>query len=131
MLKLLERQQWQGLRGNFKRGVKGAQFRRLVRLFALNLTPPQIIDLTDLGHNTVYRYLFWFRQIIAEHCDAVGKLSGVVEVDESYFGPRRVRGKPGRGVGGKTIVFGIWNNSFAPTLTYCCITPVLCVEKLP
>ena len=29
------------------------------------------------------------------------------EVDESYFGARRVRGKKGRGVGGKTIVFGI------------------------
>jgi len=28
-------------------------------------------------------------------------------VDESYFGGRRVRGKKGRGAGGKTIVFGI------------------------
>jgi transposase len=31
-----------------------------------------------------------------------------VEVDESYFGPKRVRGKRGRGAGGKTIVFGIF-----------------------
>jgi len=30
-----------------------------------------------------------------------------IEVDESYFGARRVRGKKGRGAGGKTIVFGI------------------------
>lgn len=33
---------------------------------------------------------------------------GVVEIDESYFGPRRIRGKRGRKTGGKTIVFGIF-----------------------
>ena len=33
--------------------------------------------------------------------------AGEVEVDESYFGARRVRGKRGRGASGKTIVFGL------------------------
>jgi transposase-like protein len=33
---------------------------------------------------------------------------GTVELDESYFGRRRVRLKPGRGAGGKTVVFGIF-----------------------
>jgi hypothetical protein len=33
--------------------------------------------------------------------------SGEIEVDESYFGSRRVRGKRGRGAGGKTVVFGL------------------------
>lgn len=33
---------------------------------------------------------------------------GVVEVDESLFGPRRVKGKRGRGAYGKTTVFGIF-----------------------
>ena len=28
-------------------------------------------------------------------------------MDESYFGAKRIRGKRGRGAGGKTIVFGI------------------------
>jgi transposase-like protein len=32
---------------------------------------------------------------------------GEIEVDESYFGAKRVRGKRGRGTGGKTKVFGI------------------------
>ena len=32
---------------------------------------------------------------------------GDVELDESYFGARRVRGKRGRGAYGKTIVFGL------------------------
>jgi hypothetical protein len=32
---------------------------------------------------------------------------GQIEVDESYFGARRVRGKRVRGARGKTIVFGL------------------------
>jgi len=32
---------------------------------------------------------------------------GEVEVDESYFGAKRVKGKRGRGAGSKTPVFGI------------------------
>lgn len=37
----------------------------------------------------------------------MSKIQGEIEVDESYFGARRVRGKKGRGAGKKTIVFGI------------------------
>ena len=33
--------------------------------------------------------------------------NGELEADESYFGAKRVRGKRGRGAGGKTIVFGL------------------------
>jgi len=34
-------------------------------------------------------------------------LSGEIEVDESFFGARRLRGKRGRGAYGSTIVFGL------------------------
>ncbi|WP_151830288.1 IS1595 family transposase, partial [Acinetobacter junii] len=33
--------------------------------------------------------------------------NGIVELDESYFGARRIRGKRGRGASGKTIVVGL------------------------
>jgi transposase len=33
--------------------------------------------------------------------------TGEVEIDESYFGPRSVRGRRGRGAGGKTPVIGL------------------------
>ena len=36
------------------------------------------------------------------------ELNGAVERDESYFGPRRVRSKRGRGAGGKTSVFDLF-----------------------
>ena len=35
------------------------------------------------------------------------KFSGEFELDESYFGAKRVRGKRGRGAAGKTPVFGV------------------------
>jgi transposase-like protein len=37
--------------------------------------------------------------------------TGVYEADESYFGPRRVKGKRGRGAGSKTIVFGLYKRN--------------------
>ena len=41
-------------------------------------------------------------------CEAQRRLLGVVEVDESFFGARRVKGRRGRGADGKTVVFGIF-----------------------
>ena len=47
------------------------------------------------------------RERTAEKCAIESPLSGEVEVDESFFGAGRVKGKRGRGAGGKTIVFGL------------------------
>jgi transposase-like protein len=44
---------------------------------------------------------------MAQACEIASPHKGAVEVDESYFGARRVRGKRGRGAYGKTIVFGL------------------------
>ena len=47
------------------------------------------------------------RLLIAKECEKISKMSGEIEVDESYFEARRVRGKRGRGAGKKTPVFGM------------------------
>ncbi len=44
---------------------------------------------------------------VAKYCEQISPLIGEVEIDESYFGAKRVKGKKGRGSFGKTIVFGI------------------------
>jgi len=67
--------------------------------------------LTGLNRNTVNRYFMALRQRIARACEQEAPLRGTVEVDESYFGPRRVKGKRGRGAGCKTIVFGIFKRN--------------------
>jgi hypothetical protein len=88
--------------------ITRAKFRQIIKLFALDLTATQITALTALNRNTINRYLKLIRQVIAEHCQRESPYSGDVELDESYFGARRVRGKRGRGARGKTIVFGIY-----------------------
>src|SRR5205085_1921515 len=91
--------------------ITRAKFRQLLRLFALDLTATQIAALTGLNRNTVNRYLTLIRSAIAQHCQRESPFSGDVELDESYFGARRVRGKRGRGARGKTIVFGIYKRN--------------------
>ncbi|GAA5783800.1 IS1595 family transposase [Chitiniphilus shinanonensis] len=87
--------------------ISEAKFRELVRYFALDLDAPQIAMLSGLNRNTVNRYLNGIRLRIAQTCEQESPLSGEVEVDESFFGARRVRGKRGRGAYGKTVVFGL------------------------
>ena len=87
--------------------VSEAKFRDLVKYFSLDLDAQQISILTHLNRNTVNRYLRLIRNRIAEICESETPLKGEVEVDESYFGAKRVRGKRGRGAGSKTPVFGI------------------------
>src|SRR5215207_7588683 len=70
--------------------ISRAKFRQLLKLFALDLTATQIAPLTGLNRNTVNRYLRLIRQAIAEHCQRESPFSGEVELDESYFGARRV-----------------------------------------
>jgi len=100
---------------NYKRFVRAriskVKFRQILRSFALDLTATQIAALTNLNRNTVNRYLTLIRQSIAGFCEHESPFSGTVELDESYFGSRYVRGKRGRGALGKTIVFGIYKRN--------------------
>jgi hypothetical protein len=47
------------------------------------------------------------RERIAGFCEAESPFQCEIEVDESYFGPRRVKRKRGRGSGHKTFFFWI------------------------
>lgn len=96
--------------------VKGAhiserKFRGLARLFSVDLDATQISKLTGPSRNTVNRYLKAIRVRLVAHCDAQSPFSGEIEVDESYFGAKRLKGKRGRGAYGKTIVFGIFKRN--------------------
>ena len=88
--------------------IAEAKFRRLIRAFAMGLTATDAAELTGLSLRSVNDIYLKLRRRIAEHCEAQSPFGGEVEIDESYFGPRRVKGKRGRGAGGKTIVFGVF-----------------------
>jgi len=100
---------------NYKQFVRAKiskkKFHQILRSFALDLTATQIAALISLNRNTVNRYLTLIRQSVARFCEQESPLSGDVELDESYFGSRYIRGKRGRGALGKTIVFGIYKRN--------------------
>ena len=87
--------------------ISEAHFRRLIRCFALDLTATETTSLVGLSLRSVNAIFLRIRERMAQECERQSPFSGEVEVDESYFGPHRVRGKRGRGAGGKTIVFGV------------------------
>jgi transposase-like protein len=87
--------------------ISARKFRLLLRLFCLDMEATKIAQLTRLNRNSVNLYLRHFRERIAELCEAESPLRGQVEIDESYFGGRRVRGKRGRGAFKKVPVFGL------------------------
>jgi len=67
--------------------ISERKFRELLRCFALDLNAKESSQLTGISHELAS--------------------DGVYELDESYFGAKRVRGKRGRGAAGKTPVFGL------------------------
>ena len=61
----------------------------------------------DLDYKTITRVYQQMREAIYHVAELEGtRLSGEIEMDESYFGGRR-KGKRGRGAQGKSIVFGL------------------------
>ena len=87
------------------------KFREIIKYYALDVTANRTAELTGLTHKTVNQIYLKIRQRLAEASQRQSPFSGEVEVDESYFGAKRVRGKRGRGAGGKTIVFGIYKRN--------------------
>jgi len=86
------------------------KFNLLVRCFATDVTATDCADIVCVHRNTTTRYFTKFRELI-EYYQRKKRQSFLseddTEVDESYFGPSRVRGKRGRGAGGKIAVVGL------------------------
>ncbi len=87
--------------------ISEAKFRQLIRCFSMDFTATDTAILTQISIRSVNTIFLKVRRRIAQTCELESPLLGAVEVDESYFGARRVRGKRGRGAYGKTIVFGL------------------------
>ena len=79
----------------YRSRISEVKIRQLVKHFAVDLDASQIAELSGLNRNTVNRYLMAIRERIADYCEAESPFSGEVEVDESYFGARRVKGVRG------------------------------------
>ena len=87
--------------------INERKFREILRYFALDLTASDTARLTGISLRSINSIFIKIRHRLAEECEKQTPFSGTIELDESYFGPKRIRGKRGRGAKGKTIVFGV------------------------
>ena len=88
--------------------ISEAKIRQVIKLFALDIEATKIAELTGISRKTINKILRQIRERIADYCQQQSPFdAGEVEIDESYFGARRVRGIRGRGARGKHIVFGL------------------------
>lgn len=89
--------------------ISDTQFRKILREFCYDSSASETAKRTGISRNSVNRIYGLLRQRIYELSEEhrLDKVGGDIEVDESYFGARRVRGKRGRGANGKIPVFGL------------------------
>ena len=89
---------------------------KIVECFCLDIDASKTAQLLRLNRKTVNRYFGTFRRLIQQYqTTEMAQFVGIVELDESFFGPNRVRGRPGprkRGRGTtKQPVFGIYERN--------------------
>ncbi len=90
---------------------------RLIELFVAGSTVRTAASLVGVNKTTASYYFHRLRLLIYENSQEPGLLEGEIEVDESYFGGRRKRG---RGAGNKVPVFGLLKRNGS---VYACIIP--------
>lgn len=94
----------------YRSHITEAKFRQIIRFFTLDIEASKVSQITNISRNTVNKIYDRVRERIAEHCESVSPIRwGEIELDESYFGAKRVRGIRGRGARGKIPVFGLLN----------------------
>ena len=82
--------------------------KKIILCFCEDIDATKTSRLLGINRNTINKYFNQFRYVIFLDSLNLSELSaGEFELDESYFGAKRVRGKRGRGAAGKTPVFGL------------------------
>lgn len=82
----------------------------IVKLFAQDIPALVAAKIVLVNRKTLDRYAHHLRRILLRSALAERLAAGMengIEIDESYFGPRRVRGRRGRGAGRKIVVLGL------------------------
>lgn len=88
--------------------ISNRLIRSILKHFCLELTAVQTAKLLSLNRRTIDRYYQIFREEIAKYQeDNLQRLSGEIEIDESYFGSRHKGDKRGRSTEKKISVVGI------------------------
>jgi transposase len=88
--------------------ISERKFKELLKMFCADVAALTASKLTVVNRKTSQRIYECLRKRVVELAiEEARPFTGEVEIDECYFGPRRVRGRRGRGAGGKTPVIGL------------------------
>ena len=93
-----------------RRRISRQKYTILFNSFVADIPASKAAEIASVNRKTADRYFGIFRSVLLKHAlleRSSAELKNGIEVDESYFGPKRVRGKRGRGAGRKIIVFGL------------------------
>lgn len=93
-----------------RRRISRQKYTIIFNSFVADVAAVIAAKISGVNRKTADRYYSLFREVLFRAALAERhqiNLHNGVEVDESYFGPRRVRGKRGRGAGNKIIVLGL------------------------
>ena len=98
------------MRVHNRRRISRQKYTTIFNSFVADISALTASEIAGVNRKTADRYFKLFREVIfkqaleeRQNCN----LKNGIELDESYFGPRRVRGRRGRGAGRKIIVFGL------------------------
>ena len=88
--------------------IKEKVQKELLHFFVLQVTARSAADSLGIQSNSAILFYRKIRMVISHYLVLVADevFEGPVELDKSYFGGRR-KGRCGRGVAGKVVVFGI------------------------
>ena len=123
------------MRNKYFLGAKISEdkFRTILCLFCLDVEASKVaafVCMNRVSINNIYNKL---RERIAQLCEAESPFTnGEVELDESYFGARRVRGIRGRGAKGKIPVFGMLKRGdkvYTQIVKNCAVSELLPIIK--
>jgi transposase len=93
--------------------ISDFKIKKIIRCFCADIDATKTSIILGLNRKTINHYFHLFREQIYNHqIQDFNKFFGIVEVDESYFGPSRIRGRQGpcrRGRGTwRQPVFGVF-----------------------
>ncbi|PIQ73378.1 IS1595 family transposase [Candidatus Roizmanbacteria bacterium CG11_big_fil_rev_8_21_14_0_20_36_8] len=88
--------------------VSERKFKEIIKHFSADVPSLTTSELINLNKNTIHQIYNKLRERLAElSLEENEPFHGEIEVDESYFGAKRIRGKRGRGARGKIPVVGV------------------------
>ena len=73
--------------------ISEKKFREILKYFTEDIEASKISNLTKISEVSLCRIFREIRVLMAKECEKISKFSGEIEIDESYFGYKRLRAK--------------------------------------